>query len=396
MSYTYGVMYKRKLNVTHSYNSFLFGSRGTGKTTYLQNYFLPSNTYWFDLLDIELEDRLAKNPKLIIDILNSLEKHIKNIVFDEIQKLPKLLDLIHQYIQKHPKRFNFILTGSSARKLKNSGANMLAGRAFIYNLFPLTFLELGKDFKLEYYLQYGGLPQVYKFTTHTDKNKYLRSYALTYLKEEVWAQHLIKNLDPFRNFLEVAAQSDGDIINYTKIAGLIGSTTKTVQTYFDILKETYIGITLDSYHTSIRKRLIKAPKFYFIDSGIKRSLENTVSIPLKEGTYAYGRAFEHFIITQIYFLNSYLQKDYKLFYLKTKDGAEIDLIIHKPNKENILVEIKSTNKSDTINTSNLKTFKNDMKASKAFILSQDPIKRRNNGITFIKWDEGIKKIFGIK
>ncbi|MFH1380227.1 MAG: AAA family ATPase [bacterium] len=386
-------MYTRLLRISYSYSSFLFGARGTGKTTYLQNTFNASNSYWFDLLDIDLEDRIARNPKLVLDILGTLDKNVKYIIFDEIQKLPKLLDLIHTFVQKTPNRFRFILTGSSARKLRSSSANMLAGRAFVFNLFPLSFIELNNNFKFIEYLKYGGLPQVYKFKNNSDKISFLKAYELTYLKEEVWAEHLIKNLDPFRNFLEVAAQSNGDIINYTKIASLIGVTTKTVQVYYDILKETYIGIILDAYHSSARKRLIQSPKFYFIDIGIKRALDNTLSIEYRERTYAYGKAFEHFVITQIYILNNYYKKDYKMFYLKTKDGVEIDLIIEKPTKEIILVEIKSTNKSDTINTTNLRHLKKDMKAVKAIVMSNDSIKRVAQGVEFVKWDEGIKKIF---
>jgi predicted AAA+ superfamily ATPase len=314
LSYIYGVMFKRILTISNTFNSFLFGARSTGKTTLLQKLFTKENFYWFDLLDIELEDRLAKKSNLLLDIINSLDKKIKYIIIDEIQKLPKLLDLIHQFLQKHPKRFIFILTGSSARKLKSGGANLLAGRAFVYNLYPLTFIELNEKFDLNEYLKFGGLPQVFTFKTNMDKNRFLKTYTLTYLKEEIWAEHIIKKLEPFRNFLEIAAQLNGDIINYTKIARQINVDTKTVQNYFEILQETLLGITLNAYHTSIRKQIIQAPKFYFIDPGIKRALDNTLQIDLMENTYAFGKAFEHFIIIQLYFLNQYYERDYKFYY----------------------------------------------------------------------------------
>lgn len=370
----------------------MFGARGTGKTTYIQNYFNPHETYWFDLLDLELEDRLVKSPQLFLEILSSLGGHITHVIIDEIQKIPKLLDLIHQFLQKNPDRFRFILTGSSARKLKRGG-NMLAGRAFIYYMFPLNYSELNHDFNLSEYLKYGGLPQLYSFKTNEEKNQFLKAYSLTYLKEEVWAEHLIQKIDPFRNFLEVAAQCNGDIINYSKIGRQSGVTIKTVQVYFDILKETHIGIMLDAYHSSVRKRLISAPKFYFLDPGIKRALDNTLNVDLPEHTYAYGKAFEHFIITQIFFLNHYLQKDYRFFYLKTKDGAEIDLIIEKPNKEKILVEIKSTQKSEEADTNNLNRFQKDIPNSKAYCLTRDKYKRKKDNIEFFPWDEAIEVIF---
>ncbi|MGA1870184.1 MAG: ATP-binding protein [bacterium] len=386
-------MYTRLLNPTVSFSFFLFGARGVGKTTYLQNYFEPRRTYWFDLLDIELEDRLIKNPRLFSEILSSLEKDISYIIIDEIQKIPKLLDLVHQFLQKNPDRFKFILTGSSARKLKRGGANMLAGRAFVYYMFPLCYSELNHDFNLNEYLKYGGLPQIYKFRNDEEKNHFLKAYALTYLKEEVWAEHLIQKLDPFRNFLEVAAQCNGDIINYSKIARQSGVTIKTVQVYFDILKETHIGIILDTYHSSVRKRLISSPKFYFLDTGIKRALDNTLHVDLPEHTYAYGKAFEHFVITQIFFLNEYLQKDYHFFYLKTKDGAEIDLIIEKSDKQKLLIEIKSTDRSEEVDVNNLRKFQRDIPDSKAYCITRDKYKRKKGTIEFFPWDQAFEEIF---
>ena len=311
MAYICGVVYKKDVELSRTYNVFLFGARGTGKTTLLQSLFSNASTAWYDLLDIDLEDRLSKDPNVFIQQLNALPDGITHVVIDEIQKLPKLLDLIHRFLQRNRDRYAFVLTGSSARKLKHGGANLLAGRAFVSNLFPLTYRELAEDFELQHYLSFGGLPQVYAFADAADKNRYLRSYALTYIKKEVWAEHLIKNLDSFRNFLAIAAQTNGEIVNYAKIASAVGVTTKTAQVYFDILKETYVGITLDAYHTSARKRTIQAPKFYLFDTGVKRALDNTLQVPLVEQTFAYGRAFEHFIILQSHCLNEYLQRDFQ-------------------------------------------------------------------------------------
>lgn len=385
--------YKRILQISPNYHAFLFGARGTGKTTWLQTNYQSEKACWFDLLDIELEDRFSRHPSLFIETINTLHQEIKYIVIDEIQKVPNLLNLIHQYIQKNPKRFIFLITGSSARKLRMSGANMLAGRAFIYNLFPLCYNELGEDFNLNEYLKYGGLPQVYQFKSIRDKNHYLRTYALSYLKEEVWAEHLIKNLDPFRLFLEVASQCNGDIINFSKISRQAGVTVKTIQSYFDILKETYIGFLLDAFHSSVRKRLIQSPKFFFFDPGIKRALDNTLQVKLIPGTYAYGKAFEHFVITQLLFHNTYYQKDYQFFYIKTKDGAELDLVIRKPDKNLVLVEIKSNEKAEEINVNTLSAFRKDFPGSRAYCLSRDSLIRKKNNINYLPWDKGIVKIF---
>lgn len=246
----------------------------------MYQHYLKEKCYWLDLLDIELEDRLAKKPRIFTDIINSLDSKIKYIIIDEVQKLPRLLDLVHKYIQENPQRFSFILTGSSARKLKKGGADLLAGRAFVYNLFPLTYKELKLTFKLNDYLKTGRLPGHFIFDKIEEKNYFLKAYALTYLKEEVRSEHLIKKLDPFRNFLELSAQANGEIVNYYKIARQAGVTSKTIEVYYDILQETLLGILLESYHNSIRKRIIKSPKFYLIDPGIKRALDNTLTLDL--------------------------------------------------------------------------------------------------------------------
>ena len=389
-------MFERILKLSRNYSSFLFGARSTGKTTYLQKHFLPETTYIIDLLDIEVEDRLSQNPSLLKNILDQLNSAYTHIVIDEIQKVPRLLDVIHQYIQKNENRFFFILTGSSAKKLKSGGADLLAGRAFLYNMFPLTFSELGDSFDLSIYLHYGGLPGIYHLQDREDKERYLKSYGLMYLKEEVWNEHLIRKLNPFRSFLELASMANGDIINYTKIGNQIKLDAKTVQSYYEILADTLLGFTLNAYNTSIRKQLILSPKFFFIDPGIKRALDNTLKVSLVPKTYSYGKAFEHFVITQIFFLNHYYETDFKIYYLKTKDGAEIDLIIKKPDSSLICIEIKSTVDSIPVNTENLRNLADDLLCPDQFCFSQDPITRKEGSVTYIHWRDGIERIFNIK
>ncbi|RKX82298.1 MAG: ATP-binding protein [Spirochaetes bacterium] len=386
-------MYDRVLNLSRNYSSFLFGARSTGKTTYLQQYFSPDSTYILDLLDVEIEDRLSRKPSLLTAILDQLDSKYTHIIIDEIQKVPALLDIIHQYMQKNENRFFFILTGSSAKKLKSGGADLLAGRAFLYNMFPLTYFELDSSFDITDYLHYGGLPGVYHFTDTADKERYLKSYGLMYLKEEVWNEHLIRKLNPFRSFLELASAANGEIINYKKISSQIKIDAKTVQSYYEILVDTLLGFTLNAYSSSIRKQLILSPKFYFIDPGIKRALDNTLKTTMTPGTFAYGKSFEHFIITQIFFINHYHETDFKLFYLKTKDGAEIDLIVEKPDKSLICIEIKSTDESSHINTTSLGNLAKDLKCTNIYCFSQDLISRKEKGIVFIHWQAGIEQIF---
>ena len=386
-------MYARIANLLKSHHFFLFGARGTGKTTYLDNLFLnQKNCLKIDLLDWELEERYAKGSSLLIEEIES-KKEIKYVIIDEIQKIPKLLDTIHQYIQKNKNKKIFILTGSSAKKLKHGGGNLLAGRAFVYYLFPLTFLELGTDFRLDTYLQMGGLPEVYSFNNNKIMQlKFLKTYSHTYLKEEIWAEHFIKNLDPFRKFLELAAAANGEIINYSKMARQIGVDTKTVQSYFQLLEETLIAFIIEPFSTSIRKRLIKSSKFYFFDLGVKRALEQTLSIELLPQTFAYGKAFEHFIITQIMYLIHYLENDFSLYYLKTEAGVEIDLILQKPSRELLLIEIKSTKEVMNEDIKSLCEIHADLPKSKAYLLSLDKISRKIKTVHCLHWQEGIKKI----
>lgn len=388
----YGVMYARELKISKNHHLFLFGARGTGKTTYLE-YLLKNERALLkiDLLDIELEEKYALNPKLLIQQLNANED-IKYVLIDEIQKLPKLLDIIHQYIHQHKNKTIFILTGSSAKKLKQGGANLLAGRAFVYNLFPLAYTELQDDFDLDRYLEIGGLPEVYSFNDRSLENKFLKTYALTYLKEEVWAEHLIKNLDPFRKFLEMAANANGEIINYSKMSKQIGVDSKTVQSYFQILEETLVAYIIEPFSTSIRKRLVKSPRFYLFDPGVQRALSNTLSISLKKSTYAYGRAFEHFIITQILFKINYLENDFSYYYLKTESGVEIDLVLQKPDKEIILIEIKSSDHVIEDDVKHLNEIGKDLKNSKSYLLSQDKITQKIGNTICLYWREGLEKL----
>ena len=388
-------MFKRILNITKSYNGFLFGARSTGKTTLLQYDFSPETTYWVDLLDLEIEDRLARKPGLLTNILDDLDSKITHVVIDEIQKVPRLLDTIHQYIQKNENRFYFLLTGSSAKKLKAGGADLLAGRAFVYNLFPLTFNELGTTFDLEEYLHYGGLPGIYKFGKANDRNKFLRAYGLMYLKEEIWNEHLVRKLDPFRSFLELAAAANGEIVNFRKIGNQIGVDAKTVGSYYSILIDTLLGFELNAYSTSIRRQIISSPKIFLIDPGIKRALDNTLRVPLLPKTFAYGKAFEHFVVSQIFCLNHYNEMDLRLYYLKTKDGAEIDLIIERPDKSLICVEIKSTNDSTLVKTTNLRHLANDLGCGEQMCFSRDPLSRQEDGIRYVHWRAGIESIFKI-
>ncbi len=381
---------KRLLKFEENYSFFLFGPRGCGKTTLINELFSDESLV-LDLLDVDLETRLKRNPSLLKEMISNLDDGLDYVVLDEIQKIPELLDLVHKLIEESNKYF--ILTGSSARKLKRGNANLLAGRAFSYFLHPFTSIELGKFFNLEHALHWGMLPKVQEFKTDSSKEKFLKAYTQTYLKEEIFAEQFIRALDPFRYFLEIAAQMNGKILNFSKIAKDVGVDDKTIRQYYSILEDTLLGFSLKAFRHSFRKQLSTKPKFYLFDTGVKRSLENSLSINLQPSTSAYGNAFEHFLILEIIKLSSYFHDDYRFSYLKTKDDIEIDLIVERPGKPFLFIEIKSTEEVNQDSLSNLAKLSQDFGNSQALCLSRDKISRKIDNILVMNWQEGLKKFF---
>lgn len=383
-------MFDRLIKPVKSYSCFLFGPRGTGKTTFLNGFLKDKKVLWIDLLDPSVEDRYAQDLGLLTSQIEEMQSSLDWVVVDEVQKLPRLLDIAHQQIEKN--KLKFALTGSSARKLKRGQANLLAGRAFVYHFHPLTHLEMGSAFCLNEALHWGTLPKITQFETDEEKRLFLQSYALTYLKEEVWAEHIVKNLDPFRKFLGIAAQTNGEIVNYSNIARDVGVDTKTVISYFEILEDTLVGFSLPAFGRSLRKQQIKSPKFYLFDTGVKRAMEKSLSQILLPQTYGYGNAFEHFIIAELHRLNDYFQKDFSFSYLTTKDGAEIDLIVERPGMPEALLEIKSSEHVDERDTKAVEHFLKDFKKAEGFCLSRDLYAKKIGSVTCLPWPEGFKEL----
>ena len=376
----------------HSRNSFfLFGARGTGKSTLIQKKYYSQKTLWIDLLLYEEEEKFSHNPDELIFILNS--NNYKKVVIDEIQKAPKLLDVIQKIMREKPK-VQFIMTGSSARKLKRGSGNLLAGRAFQYFLFPFSAFELDENINFNSILEFGSLPEIFQKKSKSDKKEFLKSYVQTYLKEEIVSEQIVRKLNPFRNFLQIAAQQSGQIINYSKISQDIGVDDKTVKSYFSILEDTLLVFFLPYYHKSIRKQQRHSPKFYFFDTGVKRALNKQLEIPLIQNTYAYGNAFEHRVLLECFYLNEYLRKDFNFYYLKTKDQNEIDLIIERPGKSDILVEIKSAQYIQKRHISRLNQFKKDWPSPcKAQVWSQEKTSKTIDKIKCLFWKKALKNVF---
>lgn len=383
-------MLDRLINLPKRHSFFLFGARGTGKTSLLKKLF-RAKTLYIDLLDLDLERKYQLDPEALYRELTAKRAdEIETVIIDEIQKVPKLLDVVHRKIEEQ--RFTFVLTGSSARKLKVGAANLLAGRAAVFNLYPFLLREINKDQELHARIQFGTLPYVVTAESDLERRRYLKAYSQTYLKEEVWGEQLIRKIEPFRRFLPLAAQIHGQPVNYSKIARAIGVDDNTVRSYFSILEDTLIGFFLDAYSGSVRKQLKGAPKFYLFDIGVKRALEDLIDFPIVHGSFEYGVLFESLIINEIIRTISYREIALRFSYLATEGGAEVDLVISQGRRVVALIEIKSGSSITSDDIRHIRNFQNDFKGAKCFCLHQGSDTSEVEGVRILPWRKGTDEI----
>lgn len=312
---------------------FLFGPRATGKTTWLLEHFKDS--LYINLLLSKNYLSLAKNPSLLHEWVNASKA--KWVVIDEIQKVPALLDEVHQLIFEKNKRF--ILTGSSARKLKRNHANLLAGRALSKHFFTLTSNELNFDFKVEDILSFGNLPQVHNLSSSEDKIMYLESYVETYLREEIQQEALVRNLDSFHRFLEVSAILNGQVLNSSNIARETGVARSSVDNYFNILSDTMLGSYLPGNKLKAKVKEVANPKFYYFDPGVVRVMNGQIRDKIESNER--GFLLETWIFNELKAYVSYKNIGGDFSYWGTPGHSEVDFI-WKRGKNLIGLEIKST------------------------------------------------------
>jgi len=384
-------MFRRWLNPLNSNNFLLFGARGVGKSTLVKSMLEGSRTLLIDLLDpVQFEQATLG----IGELMARIESWGKNggewVFIDEVQKAPKLLDLAQKFIDQT--QLKFILTGSSARKLKRGGVNLLAGRAYTYSLYPLLASELGDAFDINQYLSFGGLPRIWGIKSTHERIIYLRSYVSTYLKEEIAEEQVVRKFEPFTKFLQVAARSSGKIVNFANIARDVGVAGHTVKTYFQILEDTLIGHLLPAFSESVRRSQSLSPKFYFFDPGLLRALLRQVDQPLTEQTYNYGNLFEHFIINELKRSAEYKSHDFQFSFLRTANNQEIDLIIDRPGHKRAVVEIKYTTnlrESDVTVTNRLGS---EISDASLYCLSRDSTRKQFGAVDAMHWQDGIAEI----
>lgn len=307
---------------------FLFGPRQVGKSTLVKHLLADMDCLEIDLLKGDILLKYKKNPSLLRAEIEFLLRN-KDSVFvfiDEIQKCPELLNDVHYLIEKFKGKVSFILTGSSARKLKRVSVNMLAGRAWQFFLFPFTHVELSERFDIDDVLLRGTLPPVIDESLE-DGFRTLTAYVQTYLKEEILDEAIVRNIGAFSRFLDMAADQSGKIVNFSTISRETGVSGKTVKGYYQILEDTLIAIKLEPYLKSARKRLTMHPKYYLFDIGVVNAINGRSSVSSVKGTTVYGMLFEHFVILETYRLIHYAEKPFRVFHWRSSHGAEVDLIV---------------------------------------------------------------------
>ncbi len=349
-------MYTRLLEASSQSSFFLFGPRGTGKSTWVRATF-PDAVY-LDLLDARLTVPLTAAPDRLRDLIPA--EHDGWVVIDEVQKAPALLDEVHRLIESRGLRF--VLTGSSARKLRRGGVNLLAGRALTKAMHPLTVRELGDDFSLARSLRTGHLPMA---LAGEEPDRYLAAFVQTYLREEVMHEGLTRNLGAFTRFLEAASFSQGSPLNVTEVARDAGVHRKVVEGYFGIVDDLLLGSTLPVFTKRAKRRMTARPKFWFFDAGVYRALRPRG--PLDRPEEIEGIALETLVYQELRALNDYLELGYDLYFWRTSHGVEVDFVCYGP-RGLVAIEVKRAAKLRSRDLKGLEAFCADYPQATALLL----------------------------
>jgi uncharacterized protein len=350
---------------------FLWGPRQSGKTTLLRARYPAAR--WIDLLKSEEYRRYLDQPELLRQELRA--EPAEHVVIDEVQKVPQLLDEVHWLIENTTTRF--ALCGSSARKLKRGAANLLGGRALRYELFGMTAGELGDAFDLDRALNRGYLPRIYAAER---SGRMLSAYVADYLKEEIAAEGLVRNLPVFSRFLDVAALSDADLVNYSNIARDCGVSSPTVQSYFEILVDTLLGRWLPAYTRRPKRRVIQAPKFFFADVGVVNQLCKRGAIA--RGGELYGKAFENWLFHELTAAIAYGESSSQLSYWRLASGIEVDFVI---DDMRIAIEAKASGRVTSDHLRGLRAIIEDHpRIERRIVVCLEPRRRRlDDGIEIL-------------
>jgi len=388
-------MLNRMMNiqVPEKQSFFLWGARQTGKSSFLEKHYPHSLSY--DLLDMQLLLRYTQSPYLLREeLLNqAAEKLALPIIIDEIQKVPSLLNEIHLLIEKH--QLQFILCGSSARKLKTQSTNLLGGRAWIYHFYPLVYPEI-PNFDLLRALKNGMLPKHYLSDVNFIQ-KHLQAYINIYLTDEIRNEGLVRNLAGFSRFLEVAGLCNSEMINMSNIARDCHISRNTVEGYFQILIDTLLGNFIYPYHKKVKRDLLVAiPKFYFFDVGVANYLAHREISHLKGD--AAGKSFEHYILMELIAYRGLKQKRFDIQYWRTKAGLEVDFIL---GDGVVAIEVKISEQVHAQDLRGLTAFCEEHPHVKALVVSQDSAPRKltlsnHTPIEVMPWEYFLQQLWSEK
>lgn len=379
-----------KMHLPPKQSAFLWGARQTGKSSYLKHYY--QDAIFYDLLDTHEALRLLKQPSLLREELLAIEAQATQqpIIIDEIQKVPELLNEVHWLIEN--KRMQFILCGSSARKLKTQSTNLLGGRAWLYHFYPLTFAEI-PDFDLLKALQHGLIPTHY-LSEDRYLNNHLQGYVDTYLTDEIRNEGLVRNLAGFARFLDVAGLTHTEIINMNNIARDCGIDRLTVQNYYQILVDTLLGYFVYPYNKKIKRDIIvAAPKFYLFDVGVANYLARH-SISALKGSLA-GKSFEHFIFMELTAYFGLMRKREHIQYWRTKTGLEVDFVL---GDAVVAIEVKISGQVHQQDIKGLLAFCEEHPHARAFVVSQDERPRKielndRQSVLILPWRHFLEKLW---
>lgn len=347
-------MFTRLIKVNKNKSFLLLGPRGTGKSTWIRQEF--SGAIFIDLLDPDAYTSLLSSPGTLNHLIP--QSHKDWVVIDEIQRVPELLNVVHQLIES--RKLRFALTGSSARKLRRGGTNLLAGRALTYKMFPMTATELGDAFDLTTSLKRGHLPSVF---SETDPGKYLASYVQTYLREEVFQEGLTRNIAAFSRFLQAASYSQAATLNITDVARYCEIDRKVVEGYFSILEDLQIASRLPVFTKRAKRKTVAHPKFYFFDTGVYQAIRPKG--PLDQSDVIPGAALETLVFQELSAVLSYLDNGDELYYWRTTAKQEVDFVVYGPSGL-LAIEVKSTRKLDRTDLRSLREFRSDYPIARCF------------------------------
>ena len=376
----------------------ILGPRGSGKTYYINSLLnsMKQDFFCIDLLETDTYRKYLLSPYLLRKEIEFKMQSIKilYVFIDEIQKVPDLFSEVHKLIEIYKKRCIFILTVSSARKLKSKEVDLLSGRALYMPFFPFTIQEVDFNLHLLKILQFGTLPDAFLEQDNEIIIEYLKTYTHLYLKEEILQESLLRNIEGFGRFLELAAFTNGSPVNYTKISKQVGLNDRTIKEYFQILEDTLLIKRIPAWTYSIKKQIQKSAKYYFFDNGLINALRGELKTELRESSYRFGHLFENMVINEIIKYNIMNNYDYNIFHYRTNHNIEIDLIIQQNIHTNpIAIEIKSSTFPDYKDVKNLFDIKADYPDARLVCFCRCKEAYQDKGISFLPFDKGIVEIF---